>query len=516
MEEKKTITNREEAGFRQFLTANRLSFIITLTAFLFAYGMQLFHVMISHDTEAIISDADAIYNSWLAFGRFGLVLLKRLLGMMNYIPYTAVFLFFVTMFATSVVWQYLFYRLTIHKERFAHFSWILPVIFFTAPIMAEQASFMLQTFEVTLGMLLLGVTLLCLWRGILDKRRFCYVPAVFCLVLAFSIYQALVPLFIAMTIGCFLLYMERGGKTFGVIVKLILSFVLSLVLYYIANKLVIYLLHIGASTYLEDQIMWGKVPVSECISNILSNIRRAVTARGIYLTLAYPAALLAALGLIILMAKRRTKKMPLYILCVLVLLLSPFFMTILMGNTPQYRTQLTLPFVCGFVLQYLLMAGPLAAFRYRKVLIYPALFLVALLGCRQGMVCARLFNTEYVVYQEDVRLAVKISDRIDKLDLGESPAEPVVFIGTRTPKLNPSTKNESELSGFSFYQIAFSTTHGTFEIKNFMDTLGYHYRMPTDAQAQQAESLSADMPIWPNNGSVTVKNGLIIVKLSDL
>ena len=48
----------------------------------------------------------------------------------------------------------------------------------------------------------------------------------------------------------------------------------------------------------------------------------------------------------------------------------------------------------------------------------------------------------------------------------------------------------------------------------FMRTIGYPYITATDEETQRAKEIAQTMDVWPNNGSVIFKDGLIIVRLS--
>ena len=47
-----------------------------------------------------------------------------------------------------------------------------------------------------------------------------------------------------------------------------------------------------------------------------------------------------------------------------------------------------------------------------------------------------------------------------------------------------------------------------------MRTIGYPYITATDEETQRAKEIAQTMDVWPNNGSVIFKDGLIIVRLS--
>ena len=275
-------------------------------------------------------------------------------------------------------------------------------------------------------------------------------------------------------------------------------------------------MNITTTSYISEQILWGNTSIKDCLKNIMRHIWNALTANGIYYSLAFPISIIMLVIMTIWQIRKRSKDLYLYILAALVLLLTPFLMTILMGQMPKYRTQIVLPFVFGFIIQY--FVGRTELFNSRKI--SQLLFLlgigVLVLGIQQSMTAAQMFYSEYVQYEEDVRIATKITDRIDQLNLGERPSEPLIFIGSRSPQLNRSSSNSFENPGHSFFEWAFTTQYGTFIMENFLATIGYNYESPTLEQIAFAESYSKDMKIWPDTESVQVADGVIIVKLSDI
>ena len=99
-------------SFKNYCYSNRYQILIVFFFLLLAYGMKVFNISISHDTEAIISVPDALYGSWLQMGRFGLIFLKKILGTFSLNPYVAGYLSLFTMLLNSVVWGYLFFLIS--------------------------------------------------------------------------------------------------------------------------------------------------------------------------------------------------------------------------------------------------------------------------------------------------------------------------------------------------------------------------------------------------------------------
>lgn len=516
-------------NINQFIKEYQFVWWIVGSFLLLAYGIKVFNVSISHDTEAMMVASRQLYNSWYSMGRFGLMFLKKVLGTYWFNPYVASFLMFATMMVNSVVWTYLLYWIGGEKKKWMKLLWIFPTFFFTSTIMAEQSGFLLQSYEVNIALLMVGIAILCLFQAFLgtSKRKWGWIAiALICSVIAFSVYQSLVPLFTAGVAICFLVLYDRmtvemqeqmtAKFYFKTVGKFITFFLIAFVLYQGVNKAVLNFLGMETTSYIKDQIMWGTLPAKQCIKNILLHVRDSFLGKGIFYNSINGIVVILTLGYSIFRMKRKEHCYILYCLAVIYCLISPFLMSLLMGNAPTARTQLLLPFVIGFFLQYLLVKvkeQEKKQFQY----IYPVtVILVIFVTMNQSILTSRLYYTQYVQYKEDVRVAEKISDQIELLNLGEIPKEPIVFVGARAARKNPSCipGNQLELIGKSFFEVSFGTEHGTWVMRNFMATLGYSYALPDGVQIAEAEQVAAEMPAWPTTGSVAMKNGIIIVKLS--
>lgn len=507
--------SKRDVTLQEFLIKNQKSMFFLAIWILLAYGMKIFHLSLSHDTEAIISIPDSLYNSWISLGRYGLIVLKKLFGIYKFNPYLASMLMFCAMMAGAFIWEYYLYLLTPQKENFEKRSWIFPAFLFTAPVMAEQMSFLLQAFEVCFAFFLIGIVMLLIWKALLYNRYWYGIPSILILSLCFSCYQTFVPLYIAAAVAGFLLYYSRQERYWSAVFWLIGNMAGGFLIYGITNKLVQKFTGIASASYLSDFVMWGKQDWKQCVVNILRHIKEVLFyADNTYYSLAFPIAVIMAAVLVIYMKKQGKKNWYLYVLGMVVFFAAPFMMTILLGNRPTFRTQIVLPFVFGFIFQYFI--AYITSYQKKSIvaLCKLSVLLTVILLFRQITIVADMFYSEYVQYEEDVRLAVKISDRIDQLNLGESPQEPVVFIGSRMPKLNPSASGDYENPGNSFYEWSFTNTYGSFIMRNFMTTLGYHYASPGEEQVRLAEEYSRNMPVWPDTGSICCENGIIIIRLS--
>ncbi|HCC00005.1 MAG TPA: hypothetical protein DEP42_02095, partial [Ruminococcaceae bacterium] len=332
----------------------------------------------------------------------------------------------------------------------------------------------------------------------------------------FSVYQSFVPLYISAASATFLLIYRRyyflpkeqkpqNIGLFRICLKILAVFVGAFILYTIINKITA--AHYGGmNAYISGQIMWGHLPVSQCIHHVLAGIYHILSGQTALYNLAFP--LMALILIIVSLIKIRHfyKGYALYLLITAIFILSPFFMIVLMGAEPAMRTQFSLPFVVAFGADFLISLIPPV---YKKVRAIIALFCV-LITFDQASVTSRLFYTEYARYQKDVAYCTQIANSIDKLELTTTSSLPVVFVGGHHIQLNQDTLPVEGVGTSTLEIESFSPSRTLL----FMKTLGYNYIFPTSAQYEKGHQLSTDMPIWPAEGSVQIKDNLVVIRLS--
>ncbi len=156
------------------------------------------------------------------------------------------------------------------KKKWMKLLWIFPTFFFTSTIMAEQSGFLLQSYEVNIALLLVGIAILCLFQAFLgtSKRKWGWIAiGLICSVIASSVYQSLVPLFTACVTICFLVLYDRMSVEmqeqmtakfyFMTVRKFITFFLIAFFLYQVVNKAVLNFLGMETTSYIKDQINYG-------------------------------------------------------------------------------------------------------------------------------------------------------------------------------------------------------------------------------------------------------------------
>ena len=497
-------------SFNEFLKNNIATVVITIFFTLMSYGIKLFQYSISIDTEMLINSYDWQLDTWASFGRFGLVFIKRILGLNPFNPYAACFLMVSAMIVFCLIWSYVLNEFSFNENKSDIRNAIFPAVFITAPLFAEQFNFILQSFEVAFAIILCSIAILCISKWILDSKKIInLIIGIACMILGFGTYQSIVFLYISATLACYILIYISNKKSkvkleknFFILaaVKYLGSFVVAYVGFSIVNKIVVNIY--GKSGYVDNMVKWGQKPVQECIENIVKYMKTAFLGDGIFYSKVF---VLISIGLFVyaiinLFSKSRDKI--LFLLTMMAFVLSPFILSIYMGNGQIPRMQFSYQFVIAVGIYVFTL---LFDKKWLAVILSLFGFYVAF---NQGYIVNRLFYTEQMKYEEDVRLADKISERIEALNLGEIPEYPVILVGGHTSKVPNQLRGE--FLGLSWFEYG-GDSHRAL---GFMRTIGYPYLTATNEQVQRAKEIAQTMEVWPNNNSVIFEEGLIIVRLS--
>ncbi len=232
------------------------------------------------------------------------------------------------------------------------------------------------------------------------------------------------------------------------------------------------------------------------------------------------------------------KRRPLWLLNGLLVLVSPWLLSVLEGTAIPYRSMQALPVFVGFTVMVLLCLAKKGG----KLVYGLAAFGTLILVYNQAFQLNRLFYTDYLKYEEDLATSRELY-----YELAQDNAldKPVVFWGrlgengtVRTygyldedtlryewiSQIRQSMGGNSEngysiVQNFVWYNIfdwgtdAFEG-RGT-EILQFMKWHGYHLLQATEEMYKDAETYAVDMPCWPQEGSIRAMNEYVIVKLGD-
>lgn len=505
-------------------------FLIGLFVFLL-HGAKLNSGIIGIDTEDLIHLKDGFYGGWLHTGRQGLVLLKYIFGNALFNPFYSggmtLLLCVVAVASFLLLWD----RAGGGKRSLL--AWGLGgLLWISHPAMVEQFYFSLQSMEICLAFALTALALYLSYRCTWGGRRFVEAACSVCLlVLTFSTYQSFVVLYIFGTVALLLLQALREASedaemTGGALLRRVLPYCAVFLTAFALNTLITKLFF-SSSSYLRDQIFWGEASVGDCFRGILGHVARAFTGNG---SIFYNGGLgaLALFDLILILVflngSCRGKKgaFGVILFFYLALLTTPFLMSVVLGGMPAIRSQLVLPPMTGClgylgVRLVLLMEGRLGqAWRVRWLLgAAAAIGLVS--GLEQAKVTQSLYYTDSCRYEQDVALGRALIERIERI-VQKKGELPVAVLGGREFAGNNSCVT-GELVGRSFFcydmDVPPESYWSTKRVVGFLHTLGGDYEQVSEEWLWEVYECGEDMPVWPAEGSVQEKSGMIIIKLSE-
>lgn len=505
-------------SFIEFCRRNILMLISSVFFIVLAYGIKLSNCSISIDTEIMINSYDGTLRHWLTIGRFGLDITKKLFGLNPFNPYVACFLMICAMFLCCLTWAYLLSYLGNDLKGKSVISCIFPIVFITSPLFSEQFNFILQGFEVALGLSFCSISLFLISKWILEHKSIFYAifGTVF-MVWGFSSYQAIVFLYISAMIACYMMiyvnnqkqesgFNSRAFKVIGL--KYLATCIIGYLAYVFIDKAIRYVCKFQET--LDGHIMWGKLSNRDCIKNIFRYMKKVFLGDGLFYSKMFSVAVVIILAYALINLFLKSQDKIIFVLITLALVFSPFLGSIYLGNEAFVRSQFGVPFVIAFGIYFLAWVNKDNKWKLG------CLFIALIIAFGKANLIATLLYKEDMKYRSEVTLANKISMRIESLNLGAIPESPVVFVGHQYPINTPIEIDGTEIIGKTFFeQDAGTPTGSNYRILGFMKTIGYPYVNPSMDQLNQGKEIAKNMGVWPNADSVKLVDDIIVVKLSN-
>lgn len=493
---------------------------------LLAYGVRMIHDNIFLDSEIAVLRPDSMHQLWIGSNRFGLAFTSRLFGMSRLIPYVSCFLGVIMLWASAVLLSFSAYEWCGKSRRYKFFLYLFPALFITSPVFTEQYLFVLQAFEVSFAIFLCILAVFCTGKAVYEKEYLWLFLDIPLMVWSFSSYQSMVLLYICLTLLSFLLvYMNQGiehALTQGL--AHIAVFFSGLALYGILSVFIKSVLSIDSS-YITSLIYWNTADWRTCLTWILMDIRNILLAENsaIYSRLYFPTMCLFALQAMWYGWKKKKNGLNYFWFLTAggLFLLSPFFLTFLLGHMQEARSQLVYPVTAACFLSHLTVLLPDRpnSGKWRACLtgLFAGTGLFAL--CGNSITTAQLFQSAWEAYRNDVLTANRIYQDIclaaDRPDMSQCL---VIFTGGRDAGLaGPAVMGS--LSGQSFFGAEAHTAVGVSgRVSSMFLILGMDVQVMSSEQVdlyQQAIEFMQNAPDWPARGSVRKMGDIIVVRLSE-
>ncbi len=301
----------------------------------------------------------------------------------------------------------------------------------------------------------------------------------------------------------------RGG---GIYVKIIIWHVALFAVAMLINTVITQLFFSG-SGYLNDQVLWGNVPIKQIVSNIIIHGVQALFGIGIFYTPFFCILSTLTILFLVLDAVKKNGKGALrwlYVAAGVGLQFCPFFLTVYMGTAPTYRSQLAYPFVIAC--DALILLGLSSK---KRLMGYVSILLIVAVFWNQANVTTRLIYTDEIRTQEDMRIASAVEQKISEVAPNQ---DKIAIVGVYSNHLNGACIR-GDLIGMSMLnhgsEFEPHYAHSSERACVLLQTAGFSFKSIAFEQMIEARQKALCMPAWPAPGSVVNAGEYVIVKLSE-
>lgn len=523
--------------FRSFCKVNKWMCLCAFMCMALMHGKHAFTTNSLFDTDDVLYHTQNSVLNWLQIGRQGNVLTKKIFGLLWYNPYFVGAVCLILFPAVIILFTYLFYMAGISKNKASLFCFAGIVM--TSPIWPYQFYFSVQWFEITWALLLIVLVQLAVWKMFeasewRSRKKIeiliLFLVETLLLTWAYSSYQAFVILYVTISAGTYLISLVNAKEKFNaqefgcrlgyLIILFLTSYILNTV---ITNR------YFSTSDYLTRSIAWGNANVQDIINQLKLYLVRCHTGKDVQYSWLMGAGAIFILMEIVFVWIRR-KYSFLYKLffsaAAFTVWLSAHALVIYAGMVPAIRAQLVYPFVLGYQIMFLLWyirENETNNFLMIDKVKYWGILLLTIVGIwQQAGNTFRLWYTEDMKCKVDSFILQKVNLAIDSLNLGtEAAGYPVAFVGDYSPKLNSGCINTKE-TVYWLHDLSIGTScwervneQPNRLIRIMSDQLGVDYTTSDYETQNHAREISRDMPAYPADGYVQLRDGIVIVKMSD-
>lgn len=485
------------------------------------YGCRIFNLSVTMDTDFFINTPRSVYN-WLDIGRYGLIFTEKIFGIRWYNPYINSTLGFFVIVAFLMMFAYAFEYISGGESRYNYF--VFSALFMTHPIWVMQWLFKLQNFDIAISILLVAIAVYLTFSWIKCRAVWRLLLAIGCLVWSFGSYQANTTLFIAAVAFGILIDKESDiKKLFFVCVKTVIPFGCA----YILNSIIVKLFF-SSGDYLEGQTLWGKASVEQCINNIIMHIKQVLYIYKDYIY-GYGAIVLCICAVIMLVVwYKDAVKIPVWKWsAILILIVSPFMLTIYAGIALTFRSQYVLPFVIAVGFMYLIrkrddkkVGKQISIIKIIKRAVRVGVIIAAIgVGLSQLYTTLRFWYADDVRYEQDVDTLNEIVTRchIKNYDIQTNR---IAFVGEYKAPLNNACYPAIDFIGMSYFSMFTDMEpayfYSTEKICTFALTRGIKMNGASQEEIINATKFAKNMPEWPANDAIQKNGELIIVKMGNV
>lgn len=533
------------------------------------HGKHAFTTNSLYDTDDVIYFPGSVLN-WLEIGRQGNAFTKKVFGLMWFNPYFAGALCLVLFPAVVILLCRIFWQAGIGKNRLS--LWVFAMAFIASPVWVYQFYFTVQWFEIVWALFLVVFTaalfqMMFSVDGWYRKGKRCkpglFVLETLLLVWAFASYQAFVPLFLALCAGVYLIRLSSSAGRFAAGEELRrLAWMAGVFLAAFVCNTVVTNRFFMPDDYLTGQVVWGVRETKEILRCLAVYFVKSHLGLGVqYSWLMGVGAVFAALLVlrVLFFEKKAWMYKALYAASMAVVWAAAHMLTVYVGTETVIRSQLAYPFVMAFLLMFVLeqtgreqadtdvslkkqgmnadidaglkkqgmqadtcsslkkqgmQADTCSSLKKRCMCLALAFAAAAGIWGQLGDTF-RLWYTEDMKDKMDMAVVQKVISQVDQLGLGTQPQLPVVFVGDYSPQVNRACfDTDADLSiGVSCWERVNEQPNRL--VRMIENHFGVCWQRADWESIMHAREISRDMPSYPDEGYVQVRDGVIIIKMSD-
>lgn len=469
-----------------------------------SFGPYAFATDYYVDSEVVINIPGTNYN-WLEIGRYGLVLVRKLLGTSWYNPYYTGILLLLFLWLTGMTLSY------VSGKLFPKLSVTLTVlgslIFITYPTFTEQYYFHFQSAEIAFGLWLTMLAMGLFYLFVRDRRLSCFVLTLPIYVITFAIYQSFIPLTLCGYLGIFLALAMRADTDLSTIKRGVFGSILHFIIAFAVSQ-GIDRIFFTSSAYLNDQIIWTTAASKvDALKTVINTCVRMFTGQGVFYTVILLFAVIAAASAFFCCRKHTVYKLILSMLCAIGIAATPFILTLLIGDTTAARTQFTYPLAALWLLYFSIQT----LLCYQKGIVFTRIAAAAFLfsvAVTQIYTVRFIWEAHTYITDYDRETATDVMGILyDSFRVCDQVG--TIFWGY----LQPETPYDEALEGSAslMFLSVFNLEHSTeplcyfssVRVLGYMESMGHKFALPTQRTQFVSEYLmtrEGGLPAYPAEG----------------
>ena len=278
----------------------------------------------------------------------------------NVFPNGILFLLFFLLGANILTFG--IYHFSEKKEKYPY--WVFLLLYVTSNIWSYQVCFSLQQIEAVLALCLLGVVSILIMRACFFKRGkwrgIWLLVATLLMIPALCVNRALTVYYVAISIGCFFILLERDDIQEKRMLWGGLIWLLQLGVSYLASCGLTLVWHVETVDYMSGQLAWGRQPAAECWQNVLDAVAQIFISNcGENFSFYAVGGILSVTEAILLARSKRKEnsiwkglRYGLLWVAIVLMLLLPLFPSICTGEMLLNKSQFALPVTAAFLGMY--------------------------------------------------------------------------------------------------------------------------------------------------------------------